>query len=248
MIDLHCHLDLYKEPKKIIDECKRRNLYVLSVTTTPSAWVKTNQLADGYSKIRTALGLHPQLAKERISELNIFDEIFDLTGYIGEIGLDGSKENLPFWDTQVSVFHHILKKCAESTQKKVLSIHSRNASREVLDSIGKFSDVGNIIMHWFSGDMKSLDVATSHGVWFSINPAMLSSKKGSAIISQIPRNKILLESDGPFSTLNGSPLYPWDAENAIYGISKIWGWLPEQVKKQVMLNFKDVVTSNPANT
>lgn len=241
MIDLHCHLDLYQEPYKIVDECKRRNLYVLSVTTTPSAWIKTNQLANGYSRIKTAIGLHPQLAKERIHELKIFDEIFDLTKYVGEIGLDGSKECLPFWDSQISVFHHILKKCAEAPQKKVLSIHSRNAAKQVLDSLEKFSNVGNIILHWFSGDLKSLEIAISKDMWFSINPAMLSGSKGRTIISMIPRNKILLESDGPFSTVNGRPLYPWDVENAIHGISEIWKVQPEEVKKQVMLNFKEVI-------
>lgn len=41
MIDFHCHLGLYPNPPAVRDECVRQGLYVLSVTTTPSAWEGT---------------------------------------------------------------------------------------------------------------------------------------------------------------------------------------------------------------
>lgn len=53
MIDLHCHLDLYPDPQAIVAECVRRRLYVLSVTTVPSAFEGTAALApaDGQSEL-----------------------------------------------------------------------------------------------------------------------------------------------------------------------------------------------------
>ena len=42
MIDFHCHLDLYPNPREVAKECAKRGLYVLSVTTTPSAWEGTS--------------------------------------------------------------------------------------------------------------------------------------------------------------------------------------------------------------
>ena len=67
MIDFHCHLDLYPNPKLVARECSDREIRVLSVTTTPSAWHGTSSLAEGH--IWTALGLHPQLAHQRKAEL-----------------------------------------------------------------------------------------------------------------------------------------------------------------------------------
>src|SRR5437868_5038347 len=54
-------------------------------------------------RIRTALGLHPQLAHERKSELALFDALLPKTDYVGEIGLDGSPEYRPHWNDQVAV-------------------------------------------------------------------------------------------------------------------------------------------------
>src|SRR5688572_3852935 len=97
MIDFHCHLDLYPDAAKVRDECVRRELDILSVTTTPSAWRGTSALAQKAPRIRTALGLHPQLAHERQSELALFDSILPETRYVGEIGLDGAPEFRPHW-------------------------------------------------------------------------------------------------------------------------------------------------------
>ena len=67
MIDFHAHLDLYPSPHATARECIARNLYVLSVTTTPSAWAGTAALTKGAPRIRTALGLHPQIARELVT-------------------------------------------------------------------------------------------------------------------------------------------------------------------------------------
>ena len=74
----------------------RLGIYVLSVTTTASAWEGTAALAHGCPRIRTALGMHPQLAHERKHELPLFQRLIEKTDYVGEVGLDGSRESKPF--------------------------------------------------------------------------------------------------------------------------------------------------------
>ena len=110
MIDFHCHLDLYPRPVAVRDECDRRGLHILSVTTTPSAWKGTCALTSGSGRIRTALGLHPQLAHERRQELALFDRLLPDTPYVGEIGLDGAPEFRKHWRSQLAVLEHILGK------------------------------------------------------------------------------------------------------------------------------------------
>ena len=56
--------------------------------------------------MQTALGLHPQLAHERKSELPLFDELLPQTEYVGEIGLDGAPEFRKSWRDQCDVFEY----------------------------------------------------------------------------------------------------------------------------------------------
>ena len=221
MIDFHCHLDLFTDPDAVAQEIQRRNVGVLSVTTTPSAWQGTSRLAQGKSAIRTALGLHPQLARERRGELALFDRHLADTSFVGEVGLDGSPEFKGSWADQEHVFRHVLKSCGDAGGK-VISVHSRRAASAVLDLLEKHESAGLPIMHWFSGSQKELVRATALSCWFSVGPAMLSGAKGRALVSQMPVDRILLETDGPFAQTSGAPLKPWDVEHIYTSLATIW--------------------------
>jgi TatD DNase family protein len=199
-IDMHCHLDLYPDPAQVVQEVARAKSYVLSVTTTPKAWRGTAALAVGHPRIKTALGLHPQLAHERKGELVLFDTLLPETRYVGEVGLDGTPEYKPFWRDQQKVFDHILASSAKAGGR-ILTIHSRGAATPVLDALERHPEAGTPILHWFSGTKGELKRAIEIGCWFSVGPAMLKSKKGQEIASAIPRNRILTETDGPFATI-----------------------------------------------
>jgi TatD DNase family protein len=221
VIDFHCHLDLYPDPHSVAEECRRRGLYVLSVTTTPSAWSGTKALSTGNDRIRTAIGLHPQIAHERRSELPLFDRILPDTRYVGEVGLDGSPELRPHWDAQVAVFDHVLREC-ERAGGRVISIHSRRAAKAVLDRLENATSAGTPILHWFSGTAGELARAISLGCWFSVGPAMLASEKGRALAAKMPRDRVLTESDGPFAQIGGAPLMPWQAADAAAEFGHLW--------------------------
>lgn len=240
MIDFHCHLDLYPNPHVVRDECVRRELYVLSVTTTPSAWYGTTALAANANRIRTALGLHPQLAHERRNELTLFDALISDAAYVGEIGLDGAPEYRKHWGDQVAVFEHILSKCG-AAGGRIMSIHSRRASGPVLDHLEKFPEAGTSVLHWFSGSFRDLDRAINLGCWFSIGPAMLTNENGRALAARMPRERVLTESDGPFAQLNGEALKPWDVDRAIHELGVIWSLRSDEVEQSIQRNLKYIL-------
>src|SRR5690606_8405554 len=105
--------------------CIENKIYVLSVTTTPSAWSGTKKLENGSQYILTALGIHPQLAHERHVELGLFDELLPQANFVGEVGIDGSPEFSFSLQTQQRVFSHVLNSC-ERSGGRVISIHCRN--------------------------------------------------------------------------------------------------------------------------
>jgi TatD DNase family protein len=240
LIDLHCHIDLYPDPKNLIFECKKRDIYVLSVTTTPKAWRGTVTLLKDCPQIKPALGLHPQLAHQRSQELPLFEELINETKYIGEIGLDGSKKFRSHIDVQIKVFRRILKICALSGGR-ILSIHSLGAANDALDVLEAYPNSGKPILHWFSGNYQELKRAIDIGCWFSVGPAMLRSKKGKEITSRIPRDKILTESDGPFAKLNKQPLTPMDMPKAIEILAQLWGEPIMVVNERLLSSFRNLL-------
>jgi TatD DNase family protein len=221
MIDFHAHLDLYPDPRSVVRRCEELGIYVLSVTTTASAWEGTAALAHGFPRIRTALGMHPQLARERKHELPLFKTLVEKTNYIGEVGLDGSPECKPFWPEQMEVFTEVLTECSR-VGGRILSIHSRRAAKEVIDVLNRFPSAGIPILHWFTGTQKELDEAIAFGCWFSVGPSMLASAKSKAQIATMPRERVLTECDGPFARRKEGPLHPWDVKDAYESLTAIW--------------------------
>ncbi len=221
MIDFHCHLDLFPDPARVARECHERDIDVLSVTTTPSAWPGTSALPPEGSRICTALGLHPQLAHQRHQELELFDKLIGATLYVGEIGLDGAPEFRKHWDTQCRVFEHVLKTCKKAGGR-ILSIHSRKATRTILDFYKQYPQSGTPILHWFSGDKRDLERAIELGCWFSVGPAMLRSERARLHTSRMPRNRVLTESDGPFAQIDGSSVFPWQVDEAVRALAELW--------------------------
>ena len=244
MIDFHCHLDLYPDPHGVAARCADHGLYVLSVTTTPSAWRGTAALADGAQRIRTALGMHPQLAHERAAEVPLFDELLAQTRYVGEIGLDGGPEFTAHWSTQLAVFTHVLDACARAGGR-IMSIHSRRAATAVLDLLESHTGAGIPVLHWFSGNRRDLERAISVGCWFSVGPAMLRSGRGRELAALMPRDRILTESDGPFAQIDGAALMPWQVRDALLVLADLWRTSAADVENAIQDNLKALLKIAP---
>lgn len=244
MIDLHAHLDLYPDPVATTRECVKRDLFVLSVTTTPSAWSGTAALAKDCSRIRTAIGLHPQIAHERFGELGLFEDLLPLSRYVGEVGLDGGPELKATWSVQLRAFNEILRMCS-AAGGRIMTIHSRRAATAVLDALASRDGAGVAVLHWFSGSRRELQRAIDQGCWFSVGPAMLASEKGRAITAIMPPDRVLTESDGPFAQIDGRHLFPWDAATAETTLAGIWKLSAEDVRHQMIANLRQLTSSTP---
>lgn len=240
MIDFHCHLDLYPDPSQVARSCAARGIYLLSVTTTPSAWTGTAALGEGMPRISTALGLHPQLAHQRMSELDLFERLLPQARYVGEIGLDGTPEFRVHWQDQLAAFGRILNACADAGGR-VLSIHSRRAATAVLDQLAARPAAGTPVLHWFSGSVRELNRAVELGCWFSVGPAMLAGEKGRALVTKMPSDRVLTETDGPFAQVDGRAALPWDCARVTPALAALWGLPVAGVEKQLRANLRSVI-------
>ena len=241
MIDFHCHLDLYPDPQKVIEICDKYGIYVLSVTTTPKAWPKTNVLIKGRKKIRTALGLHPQVAHERLNELSLFDFLLGETKYVGEVGLDGSPELKQHFPAQMQAFKHILSSSSRGGGK-IFSIHSRKAENVVLDTLARFPDAGIPVLHWFTGSKSQLQRAIDMGCWFSVGPAMIQSTRGKSLVKLMPKDRVLMESDGPFVNVSNRAALPTDTELVKKELGLIWALTKKETEQLLLNSFNRLCT------
>lgn len=244
MIDLHCHLDLYPDPQWVASECVARKLYVLSVTTVPSAFEGTARLAPTNSRIRTALGLHPELAATRARELPLFERLLPRTRYVGEVGLDGSREHRATLDAQRGVFSDVLRLCARAGGK-ILSIHSRGASTLVLDTLSSDPRAGRAVLHWYVATTKQVARAAEMGCWFSVGPSMLLSDRGRVAIVAMPKDRIVPESDGPFGMIGRRPAFPWEAWTVVNGLAELWEESQQVVAAQLRSNLASLSQNWP---
>ncbi|MFT3697732.1 MAG: TatD family hydrolase [Kofleriaceae bacterium] len=241
MIDFHCHLDLYPDPARVVAECTKRNIYVLSVTTTPAAWQGTQALAANSPRIRTALGLHPQLVSQRKAELPLLLKLIPEARYVGEVGLDAAPEFASSLADQIEVFGAVLRECA-TLGGRILSIHSRRATKQVLDMLARWPTAGTAVLHWFSGTERELQRASDLGCWFSVGPAMLRSQKGAKLVQGMPHERVLTETDGPFANINGRSALPWDAHEAAAMLSELWALTSDGAEERLLSNLRRLVT------
>jgi TatD DNase family protein len=238
IIDTHCHYDMFENPTQIIRECENRKIITIGMTNLPSHFEMGYPHIKGYKYIRMALGLHPLMANEHYKELIRFEKNIDKTSYIGEIGLDFSKEGIATKEIQIKSFEFVLESI--KTKNKIVSIHSRRAEKEVLELLRKYR-IENVIFHWYSGGSTVLRQILENGYYFSINPAMINSKSGQKLISEIPLDNILTETDSPYTTVGNRKSKPDDVKVVINYLSECNSVSPEIIENKVHTNFNNLI-------
>lgn len=197
MIDTHCHFDIMSNPEAYICAKEVVGDIVIGMTNLPSHFCIGEPYIRSFKHVRLALGLHPLLAADKQNELQIFKNNIEKTSYIGEIGLDFSKSGISTKEIQISVLRKILSEL--KGKKKIVSVHSRKAEQELLDLLCEY-DIKNVIFHWYSGPVGLIPSILSCGYYFSINESMTLSKNGQKIIENIPKPRILTETDAPYNS------------------------------------------------
>ena len=154
--------------------------------------------------------------------------------YIGEVGLDFSNG---FERDQEVFFRELIEKIIH--EKKILTIHSRKAISEVLDIIGNDFSF-KPILHWYSGGVKELSTAVTRGYYISVNHKMVNTHKFVSMIKYIPVDRLLLETDLPFSDngLSHSNALSFTIEQ----LSRLYKIDRDAMQEQLSNNFRNILS------
>lgn len=241
MIDAHCHLDLYPNPEEIAQEIEKKQIATVAVTNIPSHFMFSTPHVRPYKHVYLALGMHPLLAESHTeSERRKFKLAAKQTMFIGEVGLDFSVHGQATANQQLTTFQEVLQSIND--RHRFISLHSRGAEEKVNDMLAQ-CQIKMAVFHWYSGPVSILAKILENGHYLSINPAMVKSKNGQKIIDQLPKSRVLTETDGPYVRIGSRTAKPSDVLSVLSYLAKVWRISVDEAEHQVLDNFRRIVDS-----
>lgn len=239
LIDTHCHIDQFPSPESVVQECEASKLRVVAVTNQPSHFAVAAERLRASKFVSAALGMHPLFASEGIRELAAFKRMAPYVDFIGEIGLDFSRRGIATRIIQERVFEDVL--IAIRDRPRFVTLHSTGAEVAVLEGLRRHG-IAAAVFHWFSGSSKVLEDIFAEGHFISINPAMISSANGLRVIAMSPQERILVESDGPFTKLNNQVCGPKAVARVYETLAAHWNVSNQRAVACIETNFDRILS------
>lgn len=159
------------------------------------------ELASEYDFIYAAVGVHPseveELTDEHMDELEKWAAL-DKVVAIGEIGLD---YHYPDTDKVLQKKWFVKQLEVAAKVKLPVVIHSRDAAKDTLDIMKehKADEIGGVV-HCYSYGVEMAREYLDMGYYFGIGGVVTftNSKKLKEVVSYLPLDKIVLETDCPY--------------------------------------------------
>lgn len=220
-IDTHCHLSTedYEDIERVLEDNRKENVSPIIISgCTKESIVESLKYSNLYSDVFVTIGYHPSEVDITTDEdLQLLEEQLKLDKVVGvgEIGLDYyyGKENK---EKQIELFEKQLG-IAEKYKLPVV-IHSRDAIRDTIDILKKYSVTG--VIHCFSGSVETAKEYIKMGFVLGIGGVVTFKNSNLPdTVTQIPLENIVLETDSPYLTpvphrgeQNSSKYIPFIAE------------------------------------
>lgn len=212
--DVHIHLQdpqfgkSWEEVERYVERAKNLGITrMVSASTSPADWNRTAELAERFDSAYACFGVHPWYVRKISGDWLPILESF-LINYVakngskpllGEVGLDAA----------VNEYSQVEKKMQEDALRGQLEIanslgipvvvHSVRANDRILKMMKEFPKVPAWLMHGWIATQDEIEAASELGAFFSFSKRSTAPRavKSRATITAAPRDKILLESDGP---------------------------------------------------
>ena len=202
-----------------------------------------------YSKksdyIIPTFGIHPSKVKNNKLDFDKIENYIKDTPLIGEIGLDFYwVEERETYLYQIEIFKYFLQ--AAKQYNKYINVHTKGAEELVLDYIKKYDVSEQTIIHWYSGEEKTLDKLIDTKCLFTGSVDLGYNEKSNEIIRRIPLNQLLGETDGPTALqwVNDSYGMPDEIKKVYKKISDIKNIEVEEFKEHCSEIIKKVTNFN----
>ncbi len=254
LTDCHSHLDhnRYNDLDKVIERCRKNKVFVITSGINKESNRKVLDISKKYNDtIKASLGIYPfdaigiQVDEEYLGrkpmkfdvdlELEFIKKNKNRIVGIGECGLDASIEDCKI-EEQKKVFLKVIE-LSEKIEKPLI-VHSRKAEGlcvELLESCKH----KNVVMHFFSGNMKLVKKIEDNGWFFSIPCVIDRLQHFQLICERVNINQLLTETDSPYAPplgkVRNEPIF---VKNIVKKISEIKKLDQDEVEKNIFMNFQ----------
>jgi TatD DNase family protein len=229
LYDTHCHLqDARLAPD--IDPVMRRAgeagvCRMLCCASEEADWPAVSRLSLRFPCIRPAYGLHPWYLDRRPAgwEALLRNRLLaEPESVIGEIGLDHALD-APDRALQKDILCSHLRIAAELDRP--VSLHCRKAWGALLALLKTLPRLPPaLIFHAFSGDAELIPELARLNGWFSFGGSLTreGNRRGRAAASQVPADRLLLESDAPdLAPRQAPPLRPNEPAYLVHTLAEL---------------------------
>ena len=214
LTDTHCHLNLNQFKNDLEQVIQRAQDQGVALILVPGIDVETSReslrLSERYPIVYSAVGIHPNTpqkwnhaAEEEILKMATHPKVVA----IGEIGLDYFRDKSPRSD-QILVLEKQLELAARVA--KPVIIHNRDAMQDLWPILSRWQSQlaqreeplakNPGVMHSYSGDLPMANTAVAQNFFIGLSGPVtfLNAKAHQELVSQIPLENILVETDSPF--------------------------------------------------
>lgn len=208
MIDSHCHLDAPEfEDDRLAALARARAIGVDGLVVPAVAragWAALAELAASQADVHPAYGLHPMfLDQHQPGDLQALEAWLDRhrAVAVGEAGLDGYVPELDM-DQQRHYFEGQLR-IARERQLPVI-LHARRAHEEVLHTVRRYAPLRGVI-HSYAGSAEQARQFIAAGFLLGFGGPITypRARRLRQLVSQLPIESLLLETDAPDQPLHG---------------------------------------------
>lgn len=195
--DTHIHLQDFKTP--VFSNLKNVGIKkCICVSAKLSDWEKVVYLYEKHPNfIIPAFGLHPWYVNEtNFNWEQVLEKLLQKypVAVIGECGIDMLKN--PDYKTQKKVF--IKQMDLAKKYDRTLLIHAVKADM-ILNDLWEMMPK-KFVFHSFNARTDLLKKVLNYGGYISFNQKVLHNKQSKELISMVPIDKILVESDAPYQS------------------------------------------------
>ena len=124
-----------------------------------------------------------------------------------------------------------------------MTVHSIRAAKAVLDHVKAYMppSQGKVVLHWFTGSKAEAKRAIELGCYFSINASMLENERHAAMVGAIPLDRLLTETDGPFTKTGERPSKPADVAVFVEALGRLHGMAAVTLAATVRSNLRSLL-------
>ena len=247
LFDTHAHMDdqAFREDRKaLLDSYPQQGIgLIMNPGCSLASSRNVDKLTREYDFLYGAVGSHPDVADEVneavLEEYRMLCKQNTKIKAIGEIGLDYHYEDIPR-DIQKKAFRMQMELARERNLPVI--VHERDAHEDGMKIVEEFPDVTGVF-HCYSGSYEMAKWLIARGWYIGFTGVLTfkNARKAIEVASQIPLDRIVLETDCPYMApepFRGKRNDPGKIYRMAEKLAEIRGLSVEEIQAITMENGK----------